>query len=390
MLWDLIHDRAHSRGDLPFDPFMIRQRMPFWMYSLEELRCDLTAFCEAVTLEQEGNAAARDVQYAIFFDRAFRFPLTGPRVRNYDGLGGQLLFAYLHRAGVLRWTDNRLTIDWDGLAGAVAALRSEVEKLYREGIDCFSRAGWASAHDLVADLRPRRQRGEGRPRAERRGDPRRFIDQVQPDEFLFSAPTLLQAKLAETVEPRWCGLIAVGAAGALGQAVVDQQDGTRSAPSQAPGGPARRAGDAGLGRPLGEVDGLIHLVGGWKGGTDPESTAWLHDQLVVTLKRHRAFLEPPSAPAGRRDGVVQAGRASIVGQRRLRRREGRGRGVDVALSDEITANVVAVNAIVTPEMRAEKPDAKFATFTDVADIADAIALLLRANVNRQRIALYKD
>jgi hypothetical protein len=41
-------------------------------------------------------------------------------------------------------------------------------------------------------------------------------------------------------------------------------------------------------------------------------------------------------------------------------------------------------------MRAEKPDAKFATFTDVADIADAIALLLRANVNRQRIALYKD
>ena len=43
-LWDLVHDRAHSHGDLPFDPFMIRQRMPYWMYSLEELRCDLTAF----------------------------------------------------------------------------------------------------------------------------------------------------------------------------------------------------------------------------------------------------------------------------------------------------------------------------------------------------------
>jgi len=38
ILWDLIHDRAHSHGDLPFDPFMIRQRAPYWMYSLEELR----------------------------------------------------------------------------------------------------------------------------------------------------------------------------------------------------------------------------------------------------------------------------------------------------------------------------------------------------------------
>ena len=45
--WDLIHDRAHSHGELPFDPFMIRQRLPFWMYSLEELRCDLTAFHQA-------------------------------------------------------------------------------------------------------------------------------------------------------------------------------------------------------------------------------------------------------------------------------------------------------------------------------------------------------
>ena len=67
------------------------------MYSLEELRCDLTAFGEAVELEREGFAFARHVQYAILFDRLFRFPITGSRVRNYDGLGGQLLFAYLHR-----------------------------------------------------------------------------------------------------------------------------------------------------------------------------------------------------------------------------------------------------------------------------------------------------
>ena len=50
VMWDLIHDRTHMRGDLPFDPFMIKQRMPYFLYSLEELRCDLTAFREAVKL----------------------------------------------------------------------------------------------------------------------------------------------------------------------------------------------------------------------------------------------------------------------------------------------------------------------------------------------------
>ena len=55
VLWDMIHDRTHSHGDLPFDPFMIKQRMPYWLYSLEELRCDLTTFREAVTLEREGQ-----------------------------------------------------------------------------------------------------------------------------------------------------------------------------------------------------------------------------------------------------------------------------------------------------------------------------------------------
>ena len=80
ILWDLIHDRAHSHGDLPFDPFMIRQRAPYWMYSLEELRCDLTAFTQALELEAGGLAGpARRVQYAILLDRLLRFPITGER-----------------------------------------------------------------------------------------------------------------------------------------------------------------------------------------------------------------------------------------------------------------------------------------------------------------------
>jgi Family of unknown function (DUF6421) len=149
--WDMIHDRTHSRGDLPFDPFMIKQRMPYWLYSLEELRCDLNTFREAVRLEDAGLPQARAIQQAILFDRLFRFPISGDRVRNYDGLGGQLLFAYLHKNDVLRWTDNRLTIDWPAVAPAVIALCEKVEKLYRDGIDRPKTAHWIAAYELVAE-----------------------------------------------------------------------------------------------------------------------------------------------------------------------------------------------------------------------------------------------
>ncbi|WP_035130264.1 DUF6421 family protein [Conexibacter woesei] len=203
VLWDLVHDRAHSRGDLPFDPFMIRQRMPYWMYSLEELRCDLTAFGEAVKLESEGMAFARNVQYAVLFDRIFRFPVTGPRVRNYDGLGGQLLFAYLHRHGFVHWTDNRLTVEWDRLAEGVGGLRTEVETLYREGIDRSKLAQWGAAHDLVARYVPAASGSTWTATARTYADvedPRPYIDDVKPDEFPLSMfYTSLKAKLEPTL-----------------------------------------------------------------------------------------------------------------------------------------------------------------------------------------------
>ena len=73
-LWDLIHDASHSTGELPFDPFMIRQRAPFWMYALEELRVDLRSFEEAARLAGEGFPFARYVTWAILLDRVLRFP----------------------------------------------------------------------------------------------------------------------------------------------------------------------------------------------------------------------------------------------------------------------------------------------------------------------------
>ena len=61
VMWDIIHDRTHMRGDLPFDPFMIKQRMPYFLYSLEELRCDLTAFRE-MRRDPEAPARARSIR----------------------------------------------------------------------------------------------------------------------------------------------------------------------------------------------------------------------------------------------------------------------------------------------------------------------------------------
>jgi hypothetical protein len=193
LLWDLVHDRAHSHGDLPFDPFMIRQRSPYWMYSLEELRCDLTAFSEAVEL------GARQMQYAILFDRLFRFPITGSRVRNYDGLGGQLLFAYLHKHGFVHWTDNRLTIEWERVADGVVALREAVQELYRTGIDRSKVAHWIAAHELVSTYVAPATDSEwvrGNRTLTDESDPKAWIDRVRDDEFPLSMFYLqLKAKL---------------------------------------------------------------------------------------------------------------------------------------------------------------------------------------------------
>lgn len=185
-LWDLIHDRAHSLGELPFDPFMIRQRAPFWMYGLEELRVDLRSFGEAAQLAAEGFPFARYVCWAILLDRIFRFPITGTRVRNYDALGGQLLFSYLHQKDVLLWRDNRLTICWESLDAGVAGLREELTTLYKLGADCSKMNFWLCAHDLVARyVRPNvasQWKADTRAISDE-NDVKRWLGMVHPDEF---------------------------------------------------------------------------------------------------------------------------------------------------------------------------------------------------------------
>lgn len=206
VMWDIIHDRTHMRGDLPFDPFMIKQRMPYFLYSLEELRCDLTAFRESVKItralrarvaagetlsevEAETLHHATLVQYAVIFDRIFRFAITGSRVRNYDGLGGQLLFAWLHQKHVLEWTDVSLSFDWAAVPDAVVELGDAIDELYWKSIDRPKTAHWLAAYELVRSVltpNPASVWAEGLPREVLAGPPKGYTDLVMDDEFPLS------------------------------------------------------------------------------------------------------------------------------------------------------------------------------------------------------------
>jgi hypothetical protein len=210
VMWDLIHDRTHMRGDLPFDPFMIKQRMPFFLYSLEELRCDLTAFRESVKIEKDEDADpearrhAKLVQYAVIFDRIFRFAITGTRVRNYDGLGGQLLFAWMHQHHVLHWTDSKLSIDWDEAADVVVELGAKIEELYWRSIDRPKMAHWLAAYELISGTvtpNPASVWAKGPDALPLDGPPRGLTDQVLDDEFPLSMfYEALEKKMRDVIE----------------------------------------------------------------------------------------------------------------------------------------------------------------------------------------------
>lgn len=208
VMWDLIHDRTHMRGDLPFDPFMIKQRMPFYLYGLEELRCDLTAFREAVTLmrdpktDEKTRTHAELVQFAVVFDRIFRFPLTGGRVRNYDSVAGQLLFAWMHQHHVLHWTDTKLAIDWEAMPDSVVELSDRINDLYWASIDRPKIVHWIAAHDLISDVLAPHPASRFLARAlPLEGTPGDITDQVMNDEFPLSMfYEALSKKLGPTIE----------------------------------------------------------------------------------------------------------------------------------------------------------------------------------------------
>jgi NAD(P)-dependent dehydrogenase (short-subunit alcohol dehydrogenase family) len=154
---------------------------------------------------------------------------------------------------------------------------------------------------------------------------------------------------------------------------------------------------------FGGIDALVHLVGGWRGGkpiaeAPVEDDEFLHALLVKSVQvATRAFLPHLAARAGRFAIVssIQGQRPTATNAAYATAKAG-AEAWTLAFADELaasggTANIVVVNAIVTPKMREENPDKKYATFTDASHIAEGIAFLLSdagSKMNGQRLSLH--
>ncbi|HEV7750339.1 MAG TPA: SDR family NAD(P)-dependent oxidoreductase [Baekduia sp.] len=156
---------------------------------------------------------------------------------------------------------------------------------------------------------------------------------------------------------------------------------------------------------LGEVDGLLHLVGGWRGGENLEDCDLADLELLEKLLFHsvvhttRAFA-PLLKAAGDRGRFALVSSSVVAkptaGNAAYAATKAAAEAWTLTLASELkptegTANVVVVTAIVTPQMREENPDKAYKTFTDVAEIADALVYLSSdrsRKMNGQRLHLH--
>lgn len=166
---------------------------------------------------------------------------------------------------------------------------------------------------------------------------------------------------------------------------------------------AARAWCAALVERFGRVDGLVHLVGGWRGG-EPLHEApladwdFLHDLLVRTLQHTtRAFHDQIAASPHGRFVLISAKQAQAPTNTNAAYAAAKAAAEawTLALADgfepgDATANIIVVDAILTPRMREENPGEDFPTFTPAEDIAAAIAFLCSEQakkMNGQRLPL---
>jgi NAD(P)-dependent dehydrogenase (short-subunit alcohol dehydrogenase family) len=155
---------------------------------------------------------------------------------------------------------------------------------------------------------------------------------------------------------------------------------------------------------FGRVDGLVHLVGGWRGGKPLHESSledWdlLHGLLVRTVQHTtRAFHnELERAGSQGRFVVVSAKQAQAQSNTNAAYAAAKAAAEawTLAFADGFepggaSANIVVVDAILTPRMREENPDGDFATFTPAEDLAATIAFVCSdaaGKMNGQRLSL---
>ncbi|WP_052849082.1 SDR family NAD(P)-dependent oxidoreductase [Streptomyces avicenniae] len=146
-------------------------------------------------------------------------------------------------------------------------------------------------------------------------------------------------------------------------------------------------------REHGRVDGLVHLVGGWRGSrtfaaTDLADWDLLHGLLIRTVQHTSLAFEAPLARSG--DGrfvLVSAAGASrpTAGNAAYAAAKAAAEAWTLALADSFrkaappdgpppaAATVLVVKALLTDAQRAEHPERAFPGHTHVSDLADAIA-----------------
>jgi NAD(P)-dependent dehydrogenase (short-subunit alcohol dehydrogenase family) len=154
---------------------------------------------------------------------------------------------------------------------------------------------------------------------------------------------------------------------------------------------------------FGRVDGLLHLVGGWRGGEplhEAPLSDWelLHDLLVRTVQHtSRAFHNALRESEHGRFVLISAKQAQAPSNSNAAYAAAKAAAEawTLALADGFggstaTANIIVVNAILTAAMREENPDGDFDAFTPAEDIAAAINFLCSdaaAEMNGQRLLL---
>ncbi len=143
---------------------------------------------------------------------------------------------------------------------------------------------------------------------------------------------------------------------------------------------------------FGRVDGLVHLVGGWRGSstfaeTDLADWDLLHKLLIRTVQHTSlAFQEPLERSGNGRFLLISAAGASkpTGGNAAYAASKAAAEAWTLAMADgfrksggeeglRAAAAILVVKALVNDQMRAERPNAKFAGFTDVKELAEAIA-----------------
>jgi NAD(P)-dependent dehydrogenase (short-subunit alcohol dehydrogenase family) len=154
---------------------------------------------------------------------------------------------------------------------------------------------------------------------------------------------------------------------------------------------------------FGRVDGLVHLVGGWRGGQplhEAPLSDWdlLHDLLVRTVQHTtRAFHDQLAASEHGRFVLISAKQAQSPTNTNAAYAAAKAAAEAWTLAladgfgpDGATANIVVIDALLTPRMREENPGKDFPTFTPAEQVAEAIAFLCSdagEKMNGQRLPL---